>query len=166
MREAISEIFVHLVYWLMCFFRVVFLSGKTGEKIHNLVYYSLGRLTATQPEHKRKFEMLWDGIIGKNTAFVEWQRRVYSSAPAFWKCSLKGVFARRLLVGSAWRRFLKWRGYFIPTRLIISLNSPKGGCNLHCKTCFANDGPVAEMPRALLEKILRDQEEIGVHMVT
>lgn len=165
-KSVVEDIIVWLLYWPFWFLRILFLSSKAGELIHNGLIYSFGKLSAPQIEHERKYEMLKHATEKDGKMPSLWIRRVYLANPNYWKHTMKNIYCRRLCVGSIKRRRLARQGFVVPSRIVISLSNPDSGCNLSCQTCYAGAHSGGEMSLYLLEKILKEQEELGVYMVT
>jgi len=167
MKEKCVDFFiVEPVYLMLYFFRNLFISGKVGEVFHNFFYYVLSKIIVTQTEHRRKFQLLLFSIRNNKDVYDERIRRIYTASFAYRKHIIKNIIARRLIFGSIKRHFLKWRGHIVPSVISISLNAPGKGCNLSCTQCYANTHPDCEMPFETFEKIVRQQEQLGIYCVS
>lgn len=155
---------VNPLYFLMLITRFLFLKSRVGQLTHNLLFYACGKLVATQPEHRRKYNLLLNGMLFKNKC-VEWQKVIYTSNPNCWKHFLKNVFAYRLIVGSVKRRYLSYKGHVVPSTIAVSLNMPGEGCNLSCKHCYAKGHEDLQMTLLLLEKIASEGENLGTFSI-
>lgn len=163
MREiAINYFVVMPLYGIYRFLRILFLSSRIGALVHNVMFYFCGKVVATHPEHKRKFDLLWDAICGRNS-FNVWLKRVYRSHPNCWKHFLINIHVRRLVIGSIKRHILSWKGFHVPSTVSLSLNSPKEGCNLKCVHCYEMDHPEDIMPKDVARKIIAEQEKLGIY---
>ncbi len=156
---------VKILVTVLLLLRRLFLSSRTGAIIHNIIFYTGGKLTANQPENERKYKELWASIVGKNDALLGLQTRIYSVNPNFWNKFLENIFIRKLFLGTLKRRKLMRKGFCVPSSLCISPNAPGNGCNLKCLTCYANTHPDNELEKETFFKILREQEKLGMHMV-
>lgn len=163
LSRMIEDLIVTLIYGFMVFLRWLFLTSRPGKFIHNLLYYAIGRLTANQIEHRRKYELLWGTLFGRNKGFEQWAENVYRSVN--WQHYCKGTFIRRLMIGSLKRRYYGLRGKVVPSMIIVSPNAPKSGCNLKCLGCFSKDYPDEVLPLETFRKIMREQEELGIYCV-
>lgn len=163
-KSLVSFFVVWPLYFLMITTRHFFLRFRLAQYAHNSLFYVAGKVFTTQPEHRRKFDALTKGIRGKNK-LVEWQKLMYESNPNCWKHFFKNVFARRLVVGSVRRRYLARKKQVVPSTISVSLNMPGKGCNLSCKHCYAKGHTDTEIEPLLLERIIKEGEELGVYSI-
>lgn len=152
------------IYLALCALRGIFLSCRAGAVMHNFIYFCFFSLAGSSPAQSKLKRLLKDSLT-KRSKFIEWQRRVYTSCPGAVRHALKQVFARRLLIEGRRRRKLEKKGYAIPQKIMISLNTPENGCNLACVNCYAAGYKNAVLPYATVEKIVAEQEKLGIRNV-
>ena len=165
MKRLLTEyLFVYPLYLVACLLRLVSLSCRAGANVHNRLYHKIGGRVA-RGVHHRKFEVLAAAIAEDWEGVLTFQRRVYTSAPRTWKHALRNTFVRKFVVGGFIRSRLKREGHIVPAFVTISPNTPSSGCNLACTTCYADAHPAVTMPYELLDRLVREQEELGIYTV-
>lgn len=156
---------VRPLYGLFYVMRLLFLTGPVGARVHNAFFYLIGLPIAQQPQERRWFRALRESLGRRDTAFVRWQARMYTSTPAAWKHALRHLIIHHKILGAARRRQLERQGHVVPTVLAISPSTPTSGCNLRCAHCFADSHPAAILPRDVFAKVLREEEALCIFSV-
>lgn len=155
---------VHPVYGVLLLMRLVFLSSRWGAVLHNHLFLWLNQRMALNPNTGRSsyFAMLRQGADGLPNALL-WERKMYQLSPPMRKSMMQNVFFWKGIVGN--RRMAKWRkqGVHVPLFIFIS---PTFRCNLHCIACYAHSPRPGDLPPDVLDRIIQEQEELGVFQVT
>lgn len=160
-----QELFLKLIYGFLLSLRWLFLSGRFGAWLHNLIYYSAWMLIrVTLVGEERLKSTVWLNILGSNQAAYKWQKQIYTSTPKAWQHALKTKFLLRRFYGTFHRRQLEREGHIVPSMITISVNSP-ASCNLSCAHCYANSHEAAELPVNVFRKVLAEQESLGIYSV-
>ncbi len=164
MQGKLFEYFVVMpLYVLLRGMRLLFLSCRTGTKLHGAIYYGVLKILVKNPEHARKMMVFERAIRGGKT--IEWQRRLYTSHPRVVRHMLKNAFIRKLFWVSRRRNRLARQGHVIPTILMVSPTTPETGCNLACGTCYAMGHDSSSLPYDVFRKLMIEQEELGIYTV-
>ena len=164
MQGKLFEYFIVMpLYILLRGMRLLFLSCRTGTKIHGAIYYGAMKALVKNPEHARKMKVFERAIRGGKT--IEWQRRLYTSHPNVVRHMLKNAFIRKLFWVSRRRNRLAKQGHVIPTILMVSPTTPESGCNLACGTCYAMGHDASNLPYEVFRKVMIEQEDLGIYTV-
>ncbi len=143
---------VKILYGVITFLKWLYLSSDFGFKIYNFITSNFSKLVhcqSAEPIH-----------IGRNFAGFELQKRFYQLAPSVSQRMIEN-FIWANIIGSLRRKRLHRKGIIIPSVIVIS---PTYRCNLKCYGCYAR-GRQGELPLGILEKILTEQEKLGIFSV-
>jgi MoaA/NifB/PqqE/SkfB family radical SAM enzyme len=91
-------------------------------------------------------------------------RRVLSEThPHHRKKMISNFIVNQLLVGTNRRRaFEAERGFYPPDAMLIS---PTMRCNLDCYGCYAGIYPQEDLPYGVLDRVVGECKEMGIHLV-
>ena len=91
-------------------------------------------------------------------------RRVLSEThPHHRKKIISNFIVNQLLVGTNRRRaFEAERGFYPPDAMLIS---PTMRCNLNCYGCYAGVYPEEDLPYGVLDRVVGECKEMGIHLV-
>ena len=151
-------------YGALLLLRLLFFSSRRGALLHNRWLLWFNRHLALNPESgkSRYFAIVKQGLEWSPNVIL-WERKMYDLSPPVRRRMMQNVFYWKGLVGN--RRLERWRkkGIHVPLHIFVS---PTYRCNLHCVSCYARSPRPGDLPFDVLERLVREQEELGVFHVT
>lgn len=150
-------------YGMACLLRGLFFLPGIGRKLHNAILFYPSHLfdidpkSADFPDLRKIVEKSFTG----SAKSLEVQERIYNLSPRVRRQMTKNI-VRANVWGKKIRAEAAKKGQCIPSHVMIS---PTYRCNLSCAGCYAK-GREGDLPFAVWDKIIRDQEDLRIYNVT
>lgn len=125
-----------------------------------IVYLSLMRLVARDRAYKKSLKEAAEKI--KNGAV--WADEVLKLLKNLNRKYLRlvaNLTVHAIIWGANKRKYVQKKiGFYPPTFLVIS---PTMRCNLSCVGCYANSYPKEELPKELVERVIKEANDLGIY---
>ena len=155
-RKLLELLGPQFAYIILCLLRWLFLSSKTGAKIHNVILYR-AMLKVLGPNFAEKIgmstmQLMHEVVTNHNPAILELERKIYLLPLSIRRRVMENTFVWRGIFGPMRRKVWEKQGYVIPRLVFVTPGDESKGNEY--------------LSFDVLNRLIDDLEELGTFNVS